>query len=516
MRDGSSGVERLVAALAMPRELFQAGRVAEAEEALRGLLDQYAGTDDPELAAEVYRAKVSHALLLAALDRQPEAVEGLRRMVAAQGPVGRSRDMDRAWFYATKRLVEMDEGPTDLAENLRRTTAAIDAAVRRFGPLADPEIDRGLAELLHLAANAWLNVGDEDEALRVLVHEIIERWSDPTDEHLAWWVTIAQVRAALIFRVRLPIRLIGSNPESAAADDRRVETAVFFPWLNMERRHALRNAERALAGLSDRKRIKAVRRELGCSLKAFDDTLDAAVDAHNDAVKIVDAYRYQAEPFAVYLRNFEADEYYALVPAKDPDDLPNTYFATSALSERTSDDDGAIIRALRTFVPTVTTTNTYGGTLDLTLRSPRLIMTDTTWRDTVSVLVAAAELVVLRIVLLTPGVRDELDLIRRRAREANTVVLLSRLDEQRHKLDFFSLQKEAFRLRNPTPEIIDIDSPLLDGLRVVYDDEIYDPRTDVSVFDEHIREFRRLAAMHPLDRFDALSGRLVAPPTEAG
>lgn len=183
----------------------------------------------------------------------------------------------------------------------------------------------------------------------------------------------------------------------------------------------------------------------------------AARDRHRRTAAAVRAWACAGMPFVLVLRNFDLAESSHVIPRPNPladaepgdPEMPETYFTVL------SGTDGApLVSRLAQLAPAVQVASPRSADLGFgwhhhhqtTRFEHQLYLPDKGWLDTVRVLVSLAERVVVWAAERTPGLTEELDLLRESGRAADTVVLL----EARREFSTVNMMYELVGAEWPT------------------------------------------------------------------
>jgi hypothetical protein len=136
---------------------------------------------------------------------------------------------------------------------------------------------------------------------------------------------------------------------------------------------------------------------------------------HQQAEQVLSEYRTRGRPFALFLRNFDLEAYQArsqsggvlIVQQDEPGDV-----------------EPKLATALRGRLPVIGIANPSLVRPDFVHAIPKLLVADEHWRDVLSRLLLAADLVVMHLEQVTPGVAAELAAILELQRQDVVVIVL--------------------------------------------------------------------------------------------
>jgi tetratricopeptide (TPR) repeat protein len=166
---------------------------------------------------------------------------------------------------------------------------------------------------------------------------------------------------------------------------------------------------------------------------------------HEEALGVLSRFAQSREPFALYLRSFEAEarEFesrlgFTLEPDRidDQDDAASRRFVVN-YGAGSTDLDRYLYRELFVHLPVITLANpaagspTFGGRERAT---PRLEVENNLWEPMVRHLVSAAYMIIVEATVDGPGLRRELDLIVENQRAPDTIIVLPSREEREEVL----------------------------------------------------------------------------------
>ena len=185
--------------------------------------------------------------------------------------------------------------------------------------------------------------------------------------------------------------------------------------------------------------------------------------SHEAATEIVRRYADQLQPFALYLRSFEVEALRAEAPSWAGADLRYVEFmnAPSATERTLAASFAPLIDVVTVAHPGNRFVRPDPGWL------PRLQVHDADWRTVVSQLMQQASIIVVELIHLSPGLREELGLLAAAGVQPRTVLVVDsggRSDEAQQQ----RLQQHLFG-RQTDQAKIDPDDPALRVFRRVLD-----------------------------------------------
>ncbi|MGA2128008.1 MAG: hypothetical protein ABSG76_17880 [Xanthobacteraceae bacterium] len=153
----------------------------------------------------------------------------------------------------------------------------------------------------------------------------------------------------------------------------------------------------------------------------------AAADLHMRALGVVEAYRRDGDPFALFLRNFDVETFRSTVPTADGDALLLGSYADEARIEAAIMAGLVSAEGLSRPVPMVGIANPSLGTARPRYQHavPKLELPDRIWRAALIELADRAAMIVIEITSASPGVAFELRALSALGRQDATLAILS-------------------------------------------------------------------------------------------
>jgi hypothetical protein len=515
------------------RTLIDQGQPEEALLALDPLTEEFCESEDPDAAARAVEAQVSAALLADRISGIQDAVDRLEKIIAQRDTQTSDDSMRYSICYAMRRLYEFltAQGP-DQVPTMLASIETIDKMVAEFGDDESIGIVTMVAEALTNQVELLIRFSQWDEARRTL-EQITKRYGNRDDARLRDLARIARIRKALLDSISiLDIVLDPDGLTEGKVDPSAQKLIVRMPWLAADRA-CLRAwhtwaKERIAAGDVDVpapepedtdgfetfSTLKKVEAGFKRRLDRTDSICERATEAHQEAVEILDRYRAWGLPFALYLRSFDASEWYRVLPrdhagsrwAHPPFNPPfRTFYCMHKEGEGTPLIDAEIIVGLREKVPVIFATNTYGGSLDR-LSGPSLLLPDAVWQAPVRALISQAELIVIRAMLASTSILEELAQVREMGREQDTIVVLPEESEVHSMLSMQRASSRQYGIEFPEYELFTPEHAALTGIQLCRDRELRAGNTDI--FLAPITKFYEINQMDPVARVERCAERL--------
>jgi tetratricopeptide (TPR) repeat protein len=364
--------------------LRNAGRV-DAEPAYRTIVEDYAGSDEPEIQRYAAMAEYNLGLVQLKRDDAQAAVDTFQGMVghfgAASDPVVRQR-LAKGFYCRLTILSKAGEGMASTqacSELLQRFSEDHDEVIRQIvaGARRRQRLIVGLSEGRFNGASV---VADLDPALRLAmedgggghIHDVLNIIEYPEQHSPAEPLTLEEVIKAV------------NGPRYAAAEGASPSEQDFAARRNL----LLAQLERDLAG-------------------------------HLRCATILRAYLDCNEPFALYLRNFDFEGYLATgVDAGRKIRASLQFAGDDHFESQLSETLGSEIQFLGVG-------NNAPLRPDAASMIPRMMLSNDGWQDVVEELIRAASVVVMHMSRLTNGVRWEIDAVQRCSATERTIVVLS-------------------------------------------------------------------------------------------
>ncbi|HJQ44720.1 MAG TPA: hypothetical protein VJ870_00150 [Amycolatopsis sp.] len=287
--------------------------------------------------------------------------------------------------------------------------AAWRAVVSRWDGHEDPEIRAMVAESLCSEASARLQQGRERDALRAFAR---------VRPGLDSYSTIAEHAPAMLEAVRIP------EPE--------LKTAFLAAQRRQDRRRLRRQPIQWIRAGMPRNQMRQVVR--------------TARWQHRMSAGTVRSWACHGTPFVLVLRNFDLTETSGVVAEPDvlsDEPMPETFFQHIRCA-----DAEPVLAQLAQSTHLVHVANTQSGELEtggLVRYRPqtRLYLPDATWFDTVRMLVALAECVIVWAAEKTGPLTQELALLADTGRAEDTVALLENYDPPDRMLEYVTHTRRA-------------------------------------------------------------------------
>jgi hypothetical protein len=429
--------------------LLDAGRIDDGVRSLIGVMD--ATADDMNASSECPR---SHHSRLVVVQRGP------------LGPLHQSASDLGHGHVSVERVL-----PAEVAKVVARTGEIVD----QLGSEVEGRLD-----LLIAYADALLRVGAEAEA-RIVLETLVSG----SETSRAVDCDRVRRRLALLSSINAPDSVVlypDNRPSLASGVDPNL--IVSTPWIGSEIRHLAQQAKtRGRTSVRGR-----VRRFVGQEspepdvervvLLAF----EPLVQSHRLAHAIVDGFRHRAMPFALFLWNFDAELRLGNVGpsahasvytgAMGYSRVPDTAYMYRMDLDGDRVTDATVLSAAAKTAPIVSVVYAFGAHVDVNLPGGHLLLPDIHWIETVAQLVSCAEVIVVHVAFMTTGLRMEMDLIRGRGRERDTLVVLADEAEQRANVAGLDLFRDMYRQRKAPAEVVTRTSDVFAGMRIVDESEL--------------------------------------------
>ncbi|HVW41403.1 MAG TPA: hypothetical protein VHC18_08645, partial [Amycolatopsis sp.] len=415
----------------------QLARYADGVALLRWTGEHFVPRGD-DLACRVLQSTAEGLLHFARdADLRSSALAAISAMIGA-APRGAGVRMDRTICQAmmlraviTSVIVNRDD------RQVREYVAAWRAVVSEWDGHGDPEVRAMVAESLCCQASGLLQL-DREQAARRAFAEVLRRYGSPPGENpgLDKHVTIAEHAPGMLDAVRIP------GPE--------LKTEYLAAQRRQDRRRLRRNPIQWIQAGMPRNQMPRV--------------LRMARWQHRMSAGMVRSWACQGTPFVLVLRNFDLTETSGVVA--EPDVLSDEYMPETFFQHIRSATAEPVLAELAQRTHLVHVANTQSGELEMgdMLRyrpQNRLYLPDATWFDTVRVLVALAEQVVVWAAEKTEPLTRELALLSDTGRAEDTVVLLEKYEPADAVIDYVT------RTRRPPGRPLTPDDPALAGFPVV-------------------------------------------------
>jgi tetratricopeptide (TPR) repeat protein len=371
--------------------LVRAGETSAAVAVLDKLVGEHAEADE-SVAAALYNKGIA----LRDAGRLPEAAatftEAVERFAESASPVSRRfaamAIYNRAITQA--RLGDSQGSVASAEEMLRRFRASGD----------DPVVRLRLAKALYNRALLMWLAGKKLEAIEAFGH-VANSFMHDRGAEVEALVVAARRRAVFMALGEMSSEELRAN---ATSND-------FIQSGLLELEAAIRNAPP--------ERVEGHHRELA-KHREFLDTQCAANEAmHRQAASILTQYLHAGEPFALFLRNFDLEATFHL------GELGSRPMWTIGQVAFRNPVEEQLAEAMQGRVPILGILNNVPMMIAYTHHIPRLQLPNENWQVVVEELARAAELVVVNVSRLAPGVLAELDMLRRLEKETRSIVIIS-------------------------------------------------------------------------------------------
>jgi hypothetical protein len=225
-------------------------------------------------------------------------------------------------------------------------------------------------------------------------------------------------------------------------------------------------------------------RDAAIAVDLMEDTVAlASPSTHRDALDILQAFAETGKPFALFLRSFEM-EAQTVTEKLNPrlqhanDDqlfvIPDRFQQSVTHARPPSAVEQRLAQVLQVRLPTITVSNPaqIGHATQVTTL-PKLELSNEVWIQPVSLIISAAQLIVVECVTLTAGVLAELEAIRNCGKSDHTVIVLPSAKtvsslEQDRRTAFFAVDGVS-----AAPPIATADATELHGFdRLAKDDQL--------------------------------------------
>lgn len=205
-------------------------------------------------------------------------------------------------------------------------------------------------------------------------------------------------------------------------------------------------------------------------------TDDTAAELHAATEEILERYRHDGTPFALFLRNFEL-EARMLLGSRRRAGIGLRHYVKQSYDESAMDFENRLAHSLRDRIPLVGMANPMFDSPHLRHAIPKLAVDGRRWQDVLHRLVLAADLIIMDLTHLSDGVVTELELIRSAGAADATIVVLPAAssgeqtgDDGDALMDYFTTR---YGLAEPDHVAATPDSEVLAGFtRVVREDAI--------------------------------------------
>jgi tetratricopeptide (TPR) repeat protein len=386
-------------------QLGQAGREDEAIVQCDEVVQRFGALPNRALQRAVAEALFYKAIALRNRSRSEDAIAVLDDLLLRFEAVeDESLREWRALALFNKGVVLRDSARSDEA------LAALEEVDRRYNEDASPLIRERVARALGIRAQLLWSLARFAQAIPIRA-DLIRRFGADSDE-----VMTREVAAAR----ELQERLLASGPVPVPEE----ALAAMFSLADSGIGHLLTNASGGIGGIIsiiDPGPGRALSEEETLELKErcaaelerrrqFVEELQARAEV------ILSAYMRDGAPFVLFLRSFDIEAYYArssqgnIVIRQNPGPAPI---------------ESRLARALEGRLPLVGILNPSVVRADFVQPIPKMSVADAQWRGIVRILVSAADMVVMALSRVTPGVATELESILELGRKGTTVVVLS-------------------------------------------------------------------------------------------
>jgi tetratricopeptide (TPR) repeat protein len=221
---------------------------------------------------------------------------------------------------------------------------------------------------------------------------------------------------------------------------------------------------RELSDTEQKQLSESVRDEM----ERFRKTLDAL---QRPAMEILSRYAKTGAPFALFLRNFDLEGHYARSAA-------GRMIVTQ--QNRPAGVENRLHDALRRHVPIIGIANPSVVRSDFDQAVPKIIVPDDLWEHVLLNLLLGADIVIMELTHVTPGVAIELQAILDVHKEALTVLLLPPKDAPDRKEEFSTWLEGTYAAQRAPQTVLDEAALLARFPRVVREDELNFDALDTS------------------------------------
>ena len=377
--------EALVACEWLER-LFGAVRsAADRERIAEGLVSIGSELLDRGLRVDAIEVLTATALLLRDADRRP-LVQSLAVAVSERGFALKQE----AWASRDEAL--MEEAVT--------TYAALE---HEFGDTGGEPFEGLVAWGAYNRAGALAALGRVDEATSCFA-QVADRYGAAAEAPLREIAMFAAIRKRMMLAVpEVPPYVTVPLPEmeqySAVKGVTQLEQVAWFTEDDPEKKQAMIEAR-----------------------------VSAALESHRQAQTILFQHRVMAMPFALLLRAFDPEGFMTVTGRDWSNETGLEPHVFSVVSAESGNLEQQLAQAIGSRASVLAIAN-RSSLLETASLVPRLFLPDEGWEEIAEALIRTAHIIVVGVEAMTPGLRWELECIRRNGRTSSTVVVLGADDD---------------------------------------------------------------------------------------
>lgn len=417
--------------------LMSEGSADEALKTCEDLLSRFGGFTDAWTINVVARALSNQGVILIRQGKLDEACvvfdEFYRRFGSSTDPVILH---ELVCVLYNKAIGLRDAGKTTDA------VAAFSEVVERFADSDSPDSQRFAAMALYNRGINEAKLGDLQASINS-AQEIVSRFRTSQDPAIRERMAKALYNRGLILGLSGMINDAALTFANIAGTFRNDSGAVIEGVVAAAHRRALFMAIQEPAGNAANhpfhqsmileienaireappEKIEYLNKELERTKEYVKNLVELDADSHKQAASILIKYLNEGAPFGLFLRSFDLEGSLHTGAQGGTPMWASAQPANKNLVEKQIAEMGEI------GIPVLAVTNNSPMLSFSTSYLPRLELPNEHWEAAVEELVLAAEIVIVNVSLLTPGVVRELGILLRLNKKARTVVIISKADE---------------------------------------------------------------------------------------
>jgi tetratricopeptide (TPR) repeat protein len=387
-------------------ELGNAGRIEEATAKFEEVLRRFGQADYPALQLHVAQAGYNRGAALRLSGRPREAVDAFAEVLRRyRGSSDQALRAQCAITLFNQGIALQDDG---------RTQEAVDTLAEVVADYRDdehPATRERVARALAVRADLLWELGRLAEAVATRA-EVLRRFADAPEPAVREAVAAARQEQAGLLPPEPPARGRGGAAATYSEADTGLDLgrlAEEVPEVHIHGVYSFIEPKPARMSRRERRRHERDLKEGVRRQQARDARL------HEQAEQVLSEYRTRGRPFALFLRNFDLEAYQARSRAGG---------VLIVQQDEPGDVEAKLAAALRGRLPVIGIANPSLVRPDFEHPIPKLLIADEHWRDVLSRLLLAADLVVMHLEQVTPGVAAELAAILELQRQDVVVIVL--------------------------------------------------------------------------------------------